>query len=224
MSGTDLDMLESPMGHHDDRTPHRGPVNLESQIKALYNAIWKEGKPFIRDLAAADFPRRALFLVDSNSSFHSPPSAFLDPRFQGVVVQATSPETSCWESWAKQIRASFCIMSVWTRAEMRALQRTMEALGRASWANPPPGSSTYTPLDIFDLLGPSPRVCIRMSKSVRSEGAETAFRRYFASNHVFLEFDALSRATDYPSLSNHFFELDDVDLFFHLYSAMPSNP
>ncbi len=46
-------VLKSPMGHPSDSPPHPDPPSLEAFIKP-YNAIWKEGKPFVRNEGGVD--------------------------------------------------------------------------------------------------------------------------------------------------------------------------
>ncbi len=82
-----------------------------------------QGVHIIHDLHnPVNFERRTLFLVDSNRNIHSPPGAFLEPYLGGMIVQATSPEPSRWQPWAKDVGASTWVVGSWEREEMLALQ------------------------------------------------------------------------------------------------------
>ncbi|KAI1786230.1 hypothetical protein LXA43DRAFT_75685 [Ganoderma leucocontextum] len=116
-------------------------------------------------------PCHALYLVDSNYGLHSPPSCFLGRS--GVLVHTVGPgDRTDWEWSERSYNALFWIMGVWTRAEMQALQRTAEALTHPKWTNrTPPGKSVYTPLELFDILGPCPRKCAHMAGRAKTEAA-----------------------------------------------------
>ena len=57
--------------HHNDPTTHPRPVNIKTQWEAAYNAIWKEGRPFISNEggvnilvdALADMTQESLVMV-----------------------------------------------------------------------------------------------------------------------------------------------------------------
>ncbi|PIL28668.1 hypothetical protein GSI_08712 [Ganoderma sinense ZZ0214-1] len=111
------------------------------------------GEPF-------DVPDHALFLVDCGRELSSPPTLFLECSGVLVVTGPRIHETG-WGSMNASGRTLFWMMDVWTRAEMHALQRTFEALTTPCWVNPPHGEAgVYTPVELLDLLGPSPRQCL----------------------------------------------------------------
>lgn len=67
-------------------------------------------------------PQRSLILVDSNAGLRSVPALFGEDRFQGYVIQASSPDTERWYSWKKERRAKIWIMGLWTKHEVSLLQ------------------------------------------------------------------------------------------------------
>ncbi|KAI1786234.1 hypothetical protein LXA43DRAFT_1034721 [Ganoderma leucocontextum] len=180
----------------------------------------------IHDIGATEFPPRTLFLVDSNSSLHSPPGAFLDHRLQGVIVQATSPDASRWRSWAKEVGASYWLSAPWKREEILALQRVTEALGRPGWVNPSPGSAVYTPVEVFDLLGPSPRTCMRMAGRVKSQdGPLVDFADYLALPALMSDLETVLRTvSSRQAPPDCYYGDNNVDHVFFLYNARGSNP
>ena len=68
-----------------------------------------------------DVPDHTLYLVDCGLDLSSPPSLLLDRR--GILVTTGTPiHNSGWQLGNLAGRTSFWMMSVWTRAEMEALQ------------------------------------------------------------------------------------------------------
>ena len=112
--------------HSSYTTPLVQPLPLASlspYVTGRISVFFHENRVhMITAFNVCDFPHRTLFLVDSNSSLYSPPGAFLDPNFSGVIVQATGPEISRWSSWSKEASASFSMSAPQEREEILALQ------------------------------------------------------------------------------------------------------
>ncbi|PIL28677.1 hypothetical protein GSI_08721 [Ganoderma sinense ZZ0214-1] len=177
------------------------------------------------NLAGAFFGRRILFLVDSNSNICSPPGAFTQHTFGGMIVQATSPDPSRWKQWAKELCASSWVMGLWEREEMLALQRTTEALGQPAWASPPPGTAVYTPVEVFDLLGPSPRTCMREAGRVKSQdGPQADFAAYLALPALSSDFEGVLSTVCCDRAPPKAYEADDLERIFFLSNAGRPNP
>ena len=68
-----------------------------------------------------DVPEHTLYLVDCGLDLSSPPSILLD-RTGLLVTTGTPIHNSGWQLGNLAGRTSFWMMSVWTRAEMEALQ------------------------------------------------------------------------------------------------------
>ncbi|KAF7980999.1 hypothetical protein HWV62_35824 [Athelia sp. TMB] len=91
-----------------------------------------------------------LILVDATE----PPLAL--QKTKGFIIQATSPKRGRWSEWAKQKGAFFVTMPPWTEEEIDHVIAL-----RLSF-NPKldqPNDFCYSPKEIFEILGPSPREC-----------------------------------------------------------------
>ncbi|KAM5546204.1 hypothetical protein V8D89_000330 [Ganoderma adspersum] len=306
--------------YQNESTPPPGPANVNALTKAAYNAIWKEGKPFVRNEDGVDvliddlgamagqslilvrseypqifqhvqamptlsktcsglvltghpgvgktmflfyalgaalathmpvvfcdrsdscvlfddrgvhmvhpvanhpFERRTLFLVDSNSAIYSPPGAFLPPILEGVIVQAVSPDPSRWKQWAKDVRAWTWVLGLWEREEMLALQRTMEASQQPAWANPPPGISYYTPVELFDILGPSARACMGPPVVKSQHGPQADFADYLSLPTLSSDLESVLHMVYSPGTPRGSYEENHLDCIFFLSNAGRPNP
>ncbi|KAI0723474.1 hypothetical protein C8Q76DRAFT_723026 [Earliella scabrosa] len=86
-----------------------------------------------------------------------PPEQLSSPGLnEGFLVQVTSPEDG-WKDCAKERDADAWVMTTWSREEISSLQQLHESVNRAPWTQNP----WFTPLELYDLLGPSPRSCLR---------------------------------------------------------------
>ncbi|KAI1786221.1 hypothetical protein LXA43DRAFT_1185308 [Ganoderma leucocontextum] len=127
-----------------------------------------------------DVPCHALYLVDCDFDLHSPPSHLLG--MSGVLVHTVPPGQRTYWKWAEHSKnASFWVMGLWTRPEMQALY--------PSWTvQTPPGTVRYTPLEVFDLLGPCARACFRMARDVKTQGGPKAdFSDYICNLNFFFD-------------------------------------
>lgn len=67
-------------------------------------------------------PPGSPILVDSNTGMEGLPPLFAKARFQGYVIQASSPDNSRWYQWTKERRAKIWIMGLWKKDEVLSLQ------------------------------------------------------------------------------------------------------
>ncbi|KAF7985478.1 hypothetical protein HWV62_5251 [Athelia sp. TMB] len=91
-----------------------------------------------------------LILVDAIA----PPLALQETS--GFIIQATSPQKSRWSEWAKQKGAAFFTMPLWTEEEID------HAIAPRLSFSPdldPLNDFCYSPKEIFETLGPTPREC-----------------------------------------------------------------
>ncbi|KAF7761916.1 hypothetical protein Agabi119p4_9908 [Agaricus bisporus var. burnettii] len=150
-----------------ERIPVSYCVNLNEIF--IFN---KDG--FQKGSSASDIssPECTLCLVDSGVNLTKPPAIVLT-HIDNYIVQAASPKPDHWRQWSKQRLAAKWVMDLWTKDEMEKLVR----LRAKSGITFPPDSSRYSPLELFDVVGPSPRDCIstgtRLTFIKKPEGPET---------------------------------------------------
>ena len=91
----------------------------------------------------------------------------------------------------------------------------------------PPGKAVYTPLDLFDLLGPCPRQCIHISGTAKTPaGPKTDLRNIYEPSCVslFLNFNEVLHAVCNRLPPPDFFDHADLEYVLFLYNAHPTNP
>ncbi|PIL26848.1 hypothetical protein GSI_11028 [Ganoderma sinense ZZ0214-1] len=131
-----------------------------------------------------------LALVDSNAAVKSPPQVFIDRSQFCYTVQATSPQPDRWRNWAKEREAAeYWVMSPWVKSEVRKLQNFCEQEGPCPWKDSE--ADYYSPLELFDSLGPSPRACFSVRGRRRIAGPEEDFFEYLRPD------DALRHVDDF---------------------------
>ena len=113
-------------------------------------------------------------LVDSNQYEPDVPVVFALRRSKGYVVHATRPQRSDWHEWTKERNGRIRMLGLWSRGEVQQLQSVKhlrahlhgssdivrrelyEESGDYAWKD---RSKTYSPSELFDLLGPSAGTC-----------------------------------------------------------------
>nr|VWP02629.1 Gamma-butyrobetaine dioxygenase [Ganoderma boninense] len=171
------------------------------------------------------FPHRTLFLVDSNDDLRSPPASFTHHILGGFIVQATPPDLPRWKQWAKEVGAMSWVMGLWEREELLALQRTREALRQAPWANPPPGTTVYTPVELLELLGPCPRTCMREAGRTKSQdGPQADFAAYLNLPALSSDLEGVLHMVYYGGTPPNAYASSHLDRIFFLTNAWTPNP
>ncbi|KAI0712636.1 hypothetical protein C8Q76DRAFT_797471 [Earliella scabrosa] len=161
-----------------------------------------------------------LVLVDSSAALKAPPSRFCTENFPGYIVQATSPQEDRWKRWMKHRNGVAWVMSPWQQDEVKSLQKFLEIKGRALWVHNP---EWYTPLELFELLGPSARTCFTSSyQQLKTLPADERDATILPS-HLFDSPDdivkALTSGTVSPALQQ-----SDFDMLCVATNASTSNP
>ncbi|KAI1791256.1 hypothetical protein LXA43DRAFT_433083 [Ganoderma leucocontextum] len=135
-----------------------------------------------------------LALVDSNSSLAQPPLIFFHEYQRCYTIQTTSPDPARYYPWAEEARALFWIMPPWTEAEVLKLQQFYQQQGPQNWSD---GDAFYSPVEIFNALGPSAQKCFAANNHKTPQGLEEDFLSYLDPNAFLDHVDAI--ATTVPS-------------------------
>lgn len=167
------------------------------------------------------------------------PHVFATTKFKGYVVQATSPDRDRWYNWTKERDADAWIMGLWTKEEVNQLRlvkqwricllqvfdehirQLREKLQpeRCLWT----AMGRYSPLEIFDLLGPSAGTCFsRKNLRLKLDQGPAVDFKDFTPQHLLHS----------PEIFIHAVKDGDPDLqespafhrFFIALNSQPSNP
>ncbi|KAF7319791.1 hypothetical protein MKEN_00761600 [Mycena kentingensis (nom. inval.)] len=122
-------------------------------------------------------PDCALLLCDSRPNFLHPPDHFLARECRAYIVHATSPDYSSFGSWAKHKNAWLWRMDSWLRSEFANLCFLRNSALYSEMPEPAaimgqPPREYYTAMELFELLGPSPRHAIPYSKVKKENVSE----------------------------------------------------
>ncbi|KDQ08300.1 hypothetical protein BOTBODRAFT_59389 [Botryobasidium botryosum FD-172 SS1] len=114
-------------------------------------------------------PQGVLALCDSNSGLFTPPMLFSSKTSPAFVVQAASPQVSRWRGWSKQKDGLVWTMAIWQRQEILEASTHIQR-----------DPDYYSPVELFDLLGPSARNCMqKTAQGIRKTGnPETDMMEY----------------------------------------------
>ena len=100
----------------------------------------------------------------------------------------------------------------------------MEALQQPAWANPPPGISYYTPVELFDLIGPSARACIGSPVVKSQNGPQADFADYLDLPALSSELESVLHMVYSPGTPRSSYEANELDRIFFLSNAGRPNP
>ncbi|KAI1785082.1 hypothetical protein LXA43DRAFT_1100710 [Ganoderma leucocontextum] len=163
-------------------------------------------------------------LADSNESLESPPHIFLDRSQLCYTIQATSPQPVRWRGWAKEREsAEYWVLSCWARDEVRKFQHFYEQKGLCPWKDN--DADYYSPLEIFDHLGPSARKCFARRGSKRTaQGPERDFCKYLQPDDILKNVDDFIAALKTGVVTSPRQGLNFRRLFFAFKPDDASNP
>ncbi|KDQ09637.1 hypothetical protein BOTBODRAFT_190954 [Botryobasidium botryosum FD-172 SS1] len=116
---------------------------------------------------ASFLPNGVLALCDTNQEVLMPPMIFGWKTSPAFTVHAAS-HGSQWRSWRTQKDALVWTMSAWRREEI---------LNASTQTKTQP--NCYSPIELFDLIGPSPRACLKPRRIQKTGSPETDIARYF---------------------------------------------
>ena len=91
----------------------------------------------------------------------------------------------------------------------------------------PPGKAVYTPLELFELLGPCPRQCIHFSGTAKTPaGPKADLRNMYESSCIslFLNVSEVLHTVCNRAPPPDFFDHEDLEYVLFLYNAHPTNP
>ena len=100
----------------------------------------------------------------------------------------------------------------------------MEALQQPGWAHPPPGISYYTPIELFDLIGPSARACIGSPVVKSQNGPQADFADYLDLPALSSDLESVLHMVYSPGTPRGSYEANELDRIFFLSNAGRPNP
>ena len=100
----------------------------------------------------------------------------------------------------------------------------MEALQQPGWAHPPPGISYYTPIELFDLIGPSARACIGSPVVKSQNGPQADFADYLDLPALSSELESVLHMVYSPGTPRSSYEANELARIFLLSNAGRPNP